>query len=102
MLNPDRCQCDPLVFSLLKKMKDVVHSSSTQEHSYEKIAQKNECRDRKFVQSNYTRWVSSQDMIESGDFAEKSLTLYTLNHPDKIDVLTTRKFRATTTNVLSK
>jgi len=82
MLNVNHEHCDSRVFALLKKLKDIVtffHSSPTQEKNYQTIAKQNNLKDTKFIQSNDTRWISSQDMLESVAFAENALTIYYLS-----------------------
>jgi hypothetical protein len=79
----------------LKKLKDIVtffHSSPTK--NYQTIAKQNNLKDTKFIQSNDTRWISSQDMLESVAFAENALTIYYLTYPGNFELPTAREFKA--------
>jgi hypothetical protein len=87
--------CNLLPFVLVQKMKSIVsffHASPTHEKNYIKISQQNQLRDTKFVQSNDTRWTSTQNMMESVAFAEKALKIYDVNFPGKINLLSERQF----------
>jgi hypothetical protein len=97
LLTEGHRNCDLLCFTLIRKIKNIVsffHSSPTQEKIYKTVAQQNSLKDTKFIQSNDTRWTSTQDMLESVAFAEEALTIYTLRNPEKFDLPTAREFRA--------